>query len=145
MYYFAYGSNMNLKQMSERCPGGYIFLKRAFLKGYRFVYDGFSNLRKGAVANIIETGDENDIVWGGLFEIDSKCLSNLDHYEGYPRVYNRKDITVQDDEGNQYKAIVYFRTGKDESKPSESYKKIVINGARDCGLPDEYIEKFLDK
>lgn len=145
MLYFAYGSNMNFEQMNERCPGGHVFLKRAFLRGYRFVYDGYSNYRKGAVANIVETREENDIVWGALFEINSECLSKLDSYEGYPYFYDRKEVIVQDDEGNQYRTIVYLRTGKDESNPSESYKNIIIRGAKDCGIPDEYIEKFLDK
>lgn len=66
--YYAYGSNMNHKQMKERCPDSR-FLKRVYLKGYRFVYDGYSVIRKGPVANIIETKNGDDVVWGGLFEI----------------------------------------------------------------------------
>ena len=54
-YYFAYGSNMNHKQMKSRCPDSH-FLKRAYLEGYKFAYDGYSKTRNGAVANIIETG-----------------------------------------------------------------------------------------
>lgn len=144
MYYFAYGSNMNLKQMEERCGKNAKFLKRAFLKGFKFVYDGYSVTRKGAVANIIETGNESDIVWGGLFEIDKECNDKLDRFEGYPKAYNRKVVPVHDDEGNTYCAIVYYRTGEKEAKPSESYKEVVIKGAIDCGIPEDYIVKFLD-
>ncbi len=71
MYYFAYGSNMNHKQMKKRYPNSK-FIKRAFLEGYEFVYDGYSAILKGAVANIIKS--PSDKVWGGLFEINEDDL-----------------------------------------------------------------------
>ena len=60
--YFAYGSNMNHEQMMLRCPSA-IFLKRARLENHKFVYDGYSKKRNGAVANIIKSS--GDIAWGG--------------------------------------------------------------------------------
>ena len=137
-YYFAYGSNMNHQQMKQRCPSS-IFIKKAFLKGYKFVYDGYSSIRKGAVANIIETGEENDEVWGGLFEINEDNLSSLDCYEGYPNSYNRKEVVLGSEEGKSFKAIAYYRIGKRISEPSEDYRNIIIKGAKDCNLPENYI------
>lgn len=61
MYYFAFGSNMNHKQMKERCPNSK-FIKRVYLENYKFVYDGYSYTRRGPVANIVESQEE--IVWG---------------------------------------------------------------------------------
>lgn len=29
--------------------------------------------------------------------------------------------------------------------PTESYRNIVIHGAKDCGLPEEYIKSTLEK
>ena len=95
MYYFAYGSNMNLDQMRKRCSSGFKFLCRVKLKDYKFVYDGYSENRKGAVANIIKSN--NDIVWGGLFEVNKDCIEKLDFYEGYPNSYNRIIVKVEDD------------------------------------------------
>jgi len=66
MYYFAYGSNMNHKQMKLRCPGSK-FKKKVYLAGYKFVYDGYSNTWNGPVGNIIKS--KNSKVWGGLFKI----------------------------------------------------------------------------
>lgn len=57
--------------MKERCPNSK-FLKRAFIVGYKFVYDSYSEKRKGAVGNIIES--KGDIVWSGFFEVDDECL-----------------------------------------------------------------------
>ena len=141
-YYFAYGSNMNHRQMRNRCPSSR-FIKRAFLEGYKFVYDGYSKTRKGAVANVIETKGTDDVVWGGLFEINEDNLSALDCYERYPDSYDRKEVNVKDDESNYYIAIVYFRTGEPKSRPSDGYRTIVIQGAKDCNLPEEYIRNNL--
>ncbi len=82
MYYFAYGSNLNHKQMNCRCPENK-FIERAFLDNYRFVYDGYSNKWEGAVANILESVDS--IVWGGLYKETQRnrgtvlCLT-IPHY-----------------------------------------------------------------
>jgi len=141
MFYFAYGSNMNHKQMKNRCSDSH-FLNSAFLKGYKFVYDGWSKKREGAVANIIETNGKNDIVLGGLFEISENDLNKLDYYEGYPKYYTRQKFKVEDD-SKSYNAIVYFRTGKEPGNPSDNYRKTVLEGARNCNLPEEYINNNL--
>lgn len=139
MYYFAYGSNMNHKQMRKRCPHSR-FIKRVYLGGYKFVYDG-SPERENAVANIVEA--EGSIVWGGLFDIDEGDLKNINKYEGYPYCYTRKTVSVKDSEGNTYNAIVFFRSGRMEAEPHPEYRKIVIQGAYDCNLPEEYIKSTL--
>lgn len=138
--YFAYGSNMNFKQMKERCPSSK-FLKRVYLKGYKFVYDGYSPKRNGAVANIVKS--PNGIVWGALFEVDKKAIESLDWYEGYPVNYQRKIVEVADDEGTRYKAFVYLRKALEKGVPSKEYKEVILEGAKHCGLPKEYVEIFL--
>ncbi|MCS7231603.1 MAG: gamma-glutamylcyclotransferase family protein, partial [Elusimicrobiota bacterium] len=121
--------------MKERCgEGKFKFIGRAYLKGYLFVYVGYSEYRKGAVANIIEK--EDSVVWGGLYEIDSECLCKLDKYEGCPCVYQRKLLTVITDDGREFQAYVYFRKEKIQEKPSEEYLEIVLSGAKDCNLPE---------
>jgi len=122
--------------MSERCPGSK-FIKKALLRGYRFVYDGYSTCRNGSVANIIDSSD--DIVWGGLFEITKKHLKTLDACEGYPNSYQRKEANVEDESGNVYSAIIYYRTGEKPGDPDPKYIKIVAKGARDCGINENYI------
>lgn len=139
-YYFAYGSNMLHKQMENRCPDSQ-FVKAVRLQGYKFIYDGHSITRKGPVANVIES--PGDIVWGGLYEISEEHLKSLDKCEGYPRSYQRKELTVDDANGNVYSAIIYCRTGKTPGSPSEEYEQTVINGAKDCSLDPDYIKNAL--
>ncbi len=141
MYYFAYGSSLNHEQMNCTCPDNR-FIKRACLYDYKFVYDGHSkNWEGGAVANISKSAD--NIVWGGLYEISKSDLANLNRREGYPKSYDRKELEVKDDQGNIYKAITYFRIGEKVGIPSNKYGKTVVNGAKDCDLPDDYVKNNL--
>jgi gamma-glutamylcyclotransferase (GGCT)/AIG2-like uncharacterized protein YtfP len=140
MLYFAYGSNMNHEQMLQRCPSSK-YIRKCYLKDYKFVYDGYSSKRGGAVANIIESN--GSIVWGGVFEINKDNLSALDCYEGYPDYYDRKQVDVIDDNSSIYKAIVYYRTDKKIGQPSKGYRQVVEKGANDCELPKDYINSYI--
>jgi gamma-glutamylcyclotransferase (GGCT)/AIG2-like uncharacterized protein YtfP len=85
----------------------------------------------------------DNIVWGGLYEISESDLANLDRREGFPKSYDRKELEVKDDQGNNYKAITYFRIGEEIGIPSNRYRKIVVSGAKDCDLPDDYVKNNL--
>lgn len=140
MLYFAFASNMNQSQMKRWCPASR-FRKAAVLEGFRFVYDGFSLTWDGAVGNIVKS--ENESVWGALYEITERDRLTLDAFEGYPRSYDHKEVDVKDRDGKVYRAMTYFRTGRPLGKPHPDYERIVIDGAKECGLPDEYIDKAL--
>jgi gamma-glutamylcyclotransferase len=131
---------MNHEQMKARCPQSQ-FVRRAFLREYKFVYDGYSTSCRGAVANIVPSN--GDTVWGGLFEIDTDCLKVLDEYEGYPYFYDRKQLNVKDDENKTRKAMAYFRTGRIIGSPWDEYRSVILQGAKDCGLPKDYIGLYL--
>ena len=141
MYYFAYGTNMNHKEMTHRCPTAK-FIKRAALKDYRFQYEENSQRNKGSAENIIESA--GDVVWGGLWDIHNSDLERLDRFEGYDdKISERKDVIVIDNDGEGYDAIVYYKKVGKKKKPGLEYENSVIQGAKDCGLPDNYIFKYL--
>lgn len=140
LYYFAYGSNMNHEQMKNRCSIAR-FITRAKLEDYKFVYDGYSSTRKGAVANIIKSDD--NVVEGGVFEVDDNCMKKLDSYEGYPNSYQKETLEVKDESGLHYQAFVYVRQPLRVGKPSKEYRNVILQGARDCGLSENYIKTFI--
>jgi len=72
-------------------------------------------------------------------------LKKLDRYEGYPNVYQRKIVMVKDDDGNEYEAWVYYREGEKEGIPSREYRKTIFEGAKECGLPEDYIKESILK
>jgi len=125
--------------MRQRCPSS-SFFKRAFLLGYKLIFEGYSINWKGPVSNVVESSD--DIVWGGIFKINEDDLAALDCYEGYPKSYNRRQVALEDDEGKEFRAILYYRVSRGSGEPSRDYLNKIIEGARDCGLPEEYIIKL---
>jgi len=140
LLYFAYASNMHRAQMQRWCPASR-FLTPAALAGFRFVYDGFSATWDGAVANIVKSDTET--VWGVLYEVTERDRLTLDAFEGYPRDYEHRDVEVRDRNGNLYRAMTYFRTGRPLGPPHPDYERIVIDGAKESGLPDDYIDRTL--
>lgn len=147
MYYFAYGSNMNHKQMEKRCPNSK-FIETADIQKYRLVFDGYSNFWKCSIANIVPSGAS--MMYGGLFEIDDMDLKILDGYEGYPNYYDRELVEAIGSNNEVYESWVYIKDEEKKGKPSIKYIKTVLDGAEDCGLPQDYREwafgyKFISK
>ena len=143
MLYFAYGSNMSHQQMCQRCPGS-TFIGAVQLHGYQLVYDGFSKRWTGAVANIVKSVASDAEAWGGLFKINRDNLTALDRCEGYStKVYDRGEFTVIGELGSSHLAVAYYREGEKRGEPTDGYRDIVIEGARECRLPDKYIGRHL--
>jgi gamma-glutamylcyclotransferase (GGCT)/AIG2-like uncharacterized protein YtfP len=86
-YYFAYGSNMSLKQMAERCPSS-LFMGKGRIDGYRW------QINERGVANIVESG--RDFVEGLVYQIDAEDKRQLDLSEGVARgFYNDEHLHTQ--------------------------------------------------
>jgi hypothetical protein len=85
-YYFAFGSNMQLAQMADRCPGSKVFAK-GILSGYRW------HINERGVANIVATAAKdgnNSVVQGILFTVSPKDVKTLDEKEGIAKGYYEK-------------------------------------------------------
>ena len=126
--------------MYIRCPDS-TFLKIGCRKGWKLVFDGYSADRKGAVVNALPS--ENDILWGALYEISGEDLKLLDTFEDYPNSYQREKVAIQCSDNIKVFAHFYFRKSQKAGNPSKEYLDIVLQGAKECGLPEEYIEKYI--
>ena len=129
MYYFAYASNLNRKQMLERCPDS----KPKFmvtLPNYNLIFAGWSRKWRGGVATIKRFGGEK--VLGGIYDISEQCLRQLDRYE---EDYDRLKVTVFTEVDEPIEAITYIKSGQlEETQPSKEYLAIIQQGYRDWGL-----------
>ena len=132
MYYFAYGSNLNRKQMLERCPDSKPrFL--ATLHNYKLVFVGWSRQWRGGVVSIKSFRGER--VLGAIYEISERDLRRLDKYEGYPGSYSRSKVTVFNEDGEPIEAITYIKSGQlEETPPSKEYLAVIQQGYRDWGI-----------
>ena len=132
VYYFAYASNLNKKQMRERASESKPMFV-ATLPNYKLVFAGWSRQWRGGYATIILS--RGDKVSGAIYEISERDLRRLDSYEGCPRNYNRINVTVFDEDGNAVKAVTYIRAGRlEETQPSEEYLAVIQQGYRDWEL-----------
>ena len=125
MQYFAYGSNMNVSQTQQRCPG-ITRIGRYQLKGFRLVFNYH--------ADIIPA--EGCTVHGGLWNITRNHEGALDTYEGYPDYY---DKYYQDN-------VMFYRMkeASDNSQPpSKWYLEVIIQGYKDFGLTQTDFEESL--
>jgi len=126
MYYFAYASNLNQKQMRERCPNSKPAF-RANLPNYKLVFIGWSRQLRGGKASIRLFRGEK--VLGAIYEISEQCLKQLDKYESS---YDRLKVTVFDEDGEPKEAITYINRGQsEETKPSQEYLSVIQQGYRD--------------
>lgn len=132
MYYFAYGTNLNRKEMLERCPGGKpLFV--ATLPNYKLVFVGWARRWRGGVASAKPFRGEK--ILGGVYQITEADLKKLDKYEGYPVDYNRFKVTVFNEDNEPVEAITYIKAGRlEETPPSKEYLTIIQQGYRDWEL-----------
>lgn len=130
MLYFAYGSNLSKDYMSSRCHDS-IPIKKVALKNYKLVFN--------QLADIVE--EEGELVLGALYVISKDELIQLDKLEGYPDLYTRIEVEVEDEKGKLYDAIVYTMVDKDIEEPPEHYYNILIQGYKDWDLPIGHLDK----
>jgi cation transport regulator ChaC len=138
-WYFAYGSNLARDRMEER-TGRIREERRARLDGYRIAFNKRDTDGTGK-ANIIP--DQTGTVWGVVYRCSPQALADMDRHEGVSGGhYHRQQICVRVDSGDELEAVTYV-AGKafidDSLTPSPEYLQIILRGAREHGLPDDYI------
>ncbi|MBF0122263.1 MAG: gamma-glutamylcyclotransferase [Candidatus Omnitrophica bacterium] len=141
MYYFSYSYFLNRRAFFLTCPDA-SYLGLAELSGYMLMFDGYSPLRRGAIANI-ETS-EDDEVWGCLYDVSQDNLDALDRFHGYPNHSKRSHLKVRSKAtGENVEAWVYYHDPLAEGVPSHEYIRAVVKGARDSGIPEGYIDDWM--
>lgn len=140
--YFAYGSNINLDQMSYRCPAAQV-VGSVTLEGYELLFRG--NAGGNGVATIAP--HEGGTVHGLLWTITPECERALDRYEGYPSFYSKEPVTVRDKGGQEITVMAYVMTGgdwwRDPAPPSLDYYLGIQEGYQQNGLPLAPLNKAL--
>lgn len=134
MLYFAYASNLSKEYMMSRCPNASA-VKKAALKNYKLVFN--------ELADIIQY-DEGHVL-GALYVISKQDLEELDRLEGYPDLYDRIVVEVEDENGGKYDAYAYTMVEKSLENPPEHYYNILLEGYKDWDLPEENLEKAKNK
>lgn len=141
--YVAYGSNLNLEQMSYRCPTAKVYGK-GIIHGYRLLF-------KGAPENAYLTiesyqyGKVPVLIW----EVQPEDEKALDRYEGYPSFYYKENIQVELETGEIVTAMVYIMTDKMKDRihlnlPSQGYLRTVKGGYKNAGFDLSFIDEAVE-
>lgn len=128
IWYFAYGSNINIGRLAERVQN------KTELIGEKAILNEY-NLTFSIYANIIPGSGE---VRGVLYCLTVEEMDRLDAFES---AYYRKNISVQTYAGKMVGAVAYkMIEDRGYEKPPVWYLDIIIAGLTDFGFEQEYID-----
>lgn len=139
MIYFAYGSNMSRARLIKRVPSA---LQRTtgYLYGHELAFHKISVDGSGK-CDAFKTKNNDDYIFGVLYQIDTAHRSILDKIEGPG--YAAKDVTIKTLSNHEITAFTYYANKIDSDlKPYHWYKHHVLLGAKENNLPEKYIEKI---
>lgn len=140
MLYFAYGTNMERFWFKKRCPKAK-FVSAAVLRDHDVTFARSSSMWGGGTADLKPT--PGAVVEGVLWEVSEQDLKALDQYEGVPSDYIRKTVTVETKDGKTHQAHIYFVAQPGGYRPpSKRYMRLLIQGAEEHGLSDEYVRRL---
>ena len=132
--YFAYGSNMCIRQMNERCPDN-SKIGIGQLSGYRWI------ISTRGYANVVKSPDDD--VWGVIYEISIQDEAKLDGYEGVStKCYLKENLDILIDRKIK-NCLTYVDPITEIGIPSYTYSNTINEGVLDSKLPEEYVEKYL--
>ena len=136
-YYIAYGSNLLLKAMAQRCPDAKV-VGTGVLEGWQLLFKG--------CATIEPCPGKNTPV--AVWEISERDEKRLDVYEGYPSFYYKQDLELEIiPEGGAPMtviAMVYIMNEKHYCHaPGASYYQVLIDGYRDFHFPLHVLRQAL--
>ena len=137
--YIAYGSNLNLTQMSYRCPTAEV-IGTSEIKDYEMLFRGS---RRSAVATVEPlVGSKVPVL---LWKIRPQDELALDRYEGYPYFY-RKELFPVEMEGKSVNAMVYIMNdGHQLGAPSDHYLNVILEGYHSAGFDTDFLDQAVEK
>ena len=136
--YIAYGSNLNLGQMANRCPTAKV-VGPSEIKGHKLVFRG---PHAHAVATVEPCKGESVpvLVW----QITPNDEKALDRYEGWPHLYRKETIKVKVDKKTLNAMVYIMNEGRPLEQPSCYYYSTILEGYKSAGFDTEYLRKAVE-
>lgn len=141
--YFAYGSNLLKERLQLRNPSAIVYCV-AKLKDYKLAFGnhkGVASQRwQGGVATIERSpGDE---VWGVVWRMNISDMESLDSQESVKMgMYSPMDVSVSTID-QDLSCRTYIMNSCVYAPPSPQYLEVIVMGAEQNGLPEDYQEKL---
>ena len=139
-YYIAYGSNLNVPQMSYRCPDAKV-IGTGEMEGWQLLFKGS---KTGAYLTI-ETAKDGRVpiaVW----EVSAADEEALDYYEGYPNFYYKTEREIKTEKTRKRDAFVYImREDALAGTPSRLYVRTCLEGYQSFGFDEEFLKDAIKR
>ncbi len=133
--YLAYGSNLNLEQMAQRCPTAKP-IGTAVLQDYQLLFRGRNG---GAVATVEPVKDSSVPVL--LWEITPADELALDRYEGFPFLYRKEKVKVKLGRKTVETMVYIMNEGKPLGIPSCYYYSVILDGYKSAQFDVSVLKK----
>ena len=143
-YYIAYGSNLNIDQMSYRCPGARV-VGTSKIPDFQLLFKGS---KSGAYLTIEPKKGAKVPV--AVWEVTADDELSLDRYEGYPNFYYKTEveipvICISDRRVRKLKAFIYIMHEEREiGVPSQRYVDVCLDGYEAFGFDENYLYEALN-
>jgi len=140
-HYFGYGSNLLHQRILLQNPTAQ-FVSIGKVDNFKLDFDYESERWKGAAATIKECPGK--CVWGVVWRMNVSDRDNIDDQEGVHKgTYKPIEIQVCTPGGEELSCRSYqlLKTSQDK-QPSPQYLDVVIQGALQNSLPEEYIKQL---
>ena len=136
-YYFAYGSNLCIRQMASRCPGA-LRVGPVVLPDYKLTFHTHANIERS----------DGDQVHGAIYSITLDDERALDRYEGFPNYYGKYafecDVKAQNGDVRRVTVMFYAMSMIRTGPPSATYLQTILDGFADWDLPTESVYQAVD-
>ncbi len=139
VWYFAYGSNLNVDQMNSRV-GEWHLSKRALARNCRLEFNVHSTKWQGNTANLQQTGRFEDIVYGVVYLLTEEQFKALARHEGVSPV----GISVELEDGNEISHAKTFlwKSSNPGATPSEPYRRTMEAGLLQHGYTKSLVDRI---
>ncbi|MCP5139538.1 MAG: gamma-glutamylcyclotransferase [Chromatiales bacterium] len=136
---FCYGSNMLTARIQARCRSASC-LGIAELRGYELRWHKRSIDGSGKCD--VVAGSAHSAVFGVVYTVPWSEKADLDRAEGLGNGYDERTVSVRL-QGNPIDVALYSATNTDAAlKPYTWYVALVVEGARQHGLPPDYVSQL---
>lgn len=143
-YYIAYGSNLNIRQMRWRCPTARI-IGTAELVGWRLLFKGS---KTGSYLTIEPFAGSRVPI--AVWDVTPEDELALDHYEGYPSFYYKKELTldikgIKTGKVRRRRVFVYImHEERPIGIPARAYVETCAEGYRDFGFDVDFLTEAIN-
>ena len=134
IYYLAYGSNLNERQMSFRCPNA-TKVGTLMLEDYELEFRLYLTIvpKKGSVVPI------------GVWQVSESDEKRLDAYEGYPTFYRKEYIEIEIGDTKEQALVYIMNDVRKVAPPTRQYMYTCMEGYKNFGFKQKYLLDALDR